>query len=263
MEDLATHVVIPDTQVKPGVPTEHLSWIGQYIVDKFAGRKNVTIVHLGDHYDLPSLSSYEKRGSKSMEGKRYEADINAGNAGMTSLMSAWSDYNDERRALKKRQWYPRMVFLMGNHEDRARRYIEDNPHMDGTSNLELKWNVQEWGWEVHDFLEPVFIDGIGYSHYWYNPMSGRPLAGLVSTRLKTLGHSFTMGHQQTLDYAIRFVRDKSQHGLVAGACYLHDEGYKGPQGNDHWRGIIVKHEVRDGSYDPMFVSLDYLRRRYA
>jgi hypothetical protein len=71
-----------------------------------------------------------------------------------------------------------------------------------------------------------------------------------------------MGHQQVLDYGLKFVSGKSQHGLVAGACYLHDEDYKGYQGNAHWRGIIICHEVEDGSYDPMFVSLDYLCRKY-
>ena len=71
-----------------------------------------------------------------------------------------------------------------------------------------------------------------------------------------------MGHQQTLMYTVRFVSDQSQHALVAGSCYLHDEDYKGPQGNHHWRGIIVCHEVRNGSYDPMFISLNYLCRRY-
>jgi hypothetical protein len=56
-EPTPTHLFIPDTQVKPGVPTVHLSWIGQYIVDRFAGRPfDLTIVHAGDHYDLPSLS---------------------------------------------------------------------------------------------------------------------------------------------------------------------------------------------------------------
>jgi hypothetical protein len=85
---------------------------------------------------------------------------------------------------------------------------------------------------------------------------------MALTRLKTIGHSFTMGHQQTLDYAVRYVNDRSQHALIAGACYLHDEDYKGPQGNKHWRGIVVCHQVEQGSYDPMFVSLDYLCRRY-
>ena len=31
---------------------------------------------------------------------------------------------------------------------------------------------------------------------------------------------------------------------------------KDPQGNHHWRGVIVKHNVCDGSYNPMFVDID-------
>ncbi|HYF46074.1 MAG TPA: hypothetical protein VD926_07675, partial [Acidimicrobiales bacterium] len=52
------------------------------------------------------------------------------------------------------------------------------------------------------------------------------------------------------------------HGLVAGACYLHDEDYLGPQGNTYWRGIVVCFGVEGGVYNPMFVDLDYLCRRY-
>ena len=119
------------------------------------------------------------------------------------------------------------------------------------------------GWKVSPFLEVLWLDGVAYSHYFYNPLTGKPLGGAsVDTRLKTIGHTFTMGHQQTLMYGLRFVGGKSQHGLVAGACYLHDEDYKGPQGNAHWRGLIVKHEVENGSYCPMFVSLNYLCKRY-
>ena len=43
---------------------------------------------------------------------------------------------------------------------------------------------------------------------------------------------------------------------------MHDESYKGPQGNDHWRGVVVKNEVVDGEYDIMKISLDYLLRKY-
>jgi hypothetical protein len=49
---------------------------------------------------------------------------------------------------------------------------------------------------------------------------------------------------------------------VIGSSYLHDEDYLGPQGNDDWRGIVVCHQVEGGAYDPMFVSLDFLCRRY-
>jgi hypothetical protein len=258
MDEIATHIVIPDTQVKPGVPINHLTWIGQYLVDHFAGKRNVTIVHLGDHADMASLSSWDK-GKKSMEGRRYIEDIAAANRGFEALCKPMEDYNINRRKSKHGPWLPERHIVLGNHEDRISRACESDAQYDGLLSLD---HLNFRGWNVHPFLEPLFLDGIGYVHYWQNTMTGKPLGGVASTRIKTIGHSFTMGHQQLLDYAIRFVRGKSQHGLIAGACYLHDEDYKGYQGNAHWRGIIVCHEVNDGSYDPMFISLDYLCRRY-
>lgn len=259
-KDLPIHVVLPDTQAKPGVPTDHLRWIGQYIVDQFVGRPHVKIIHLGDHWDMPSLSSYDTKGGVAMEGRRIGADIAAGNAAFALLNGPLEDYNEVRRRYKEKQWYPeRRILLRGNHEARITRAAEDDAALDGFLSLDL---LESPGWEVVPFLKPIFIDGVGYVHYWQNPMTGKPLGGMVATRLKTLGHSFSMGHQQTLDYALRFVRGKSQHGLVAGACYLHHEDYKGYQSNAHWRGIVICHEVVDGSYSPMFVSLDYLSRRY-
>lgn len=251
-----THVVIPDTQAGPGRPTDHLRWIGQYIVDQFSNHENVKVIHLGDHADMPSLSSYD-RGKKSMENRRVMDDIAAANSAFIELNKPLEDHN---RGLRKK-WWPERHIILGNHEDRITRAIEDDAQIDGLLSLDLL-NYAEQGWDIHPFLKPHFIDGIGYAHYWANPMSGKPYGGMMATRLKTLGFSFTMGHQQLLDYAIRFVAGKSQHGLVAGACYLHDEDYKGYQGNAHWRGIVVCHDVRDGQYDPMFVSLGYLCRRY-
>jgi len=76
-------------------------------------------------------------------------------------------------------------------------------------------------------------------------------------------HSFCVGHKQTLDVATYFTpMGKQTWGIVAGAAYLHDEDYKGYQGNAHWRGIVMLNDVRDGVFEPMFISLEYLRRRY-
>ena len=50
--------------------------------------------------------------------------------------------------------------------------------------------------------------------------------------------------------------------IIAGSCYEHNEGYMGPQGNEHWRGFYMLHEVDDGAFDEMAVSIDYLRRTY-
>ena len=254
-----THIIIPDTQAKAGVPQDHLRWIGQYIVDQFRD-KPVKIIHLGDHADMPSLSSYDK-GKKSMEGRRYTQDIEAANSAWLILNEALEAYNKHKKKLKHRPWQPERHILLGNHEDRINRAVESDAQLEGViSTNDLIY--AETGWEVHPFLKPVPIDGVYYAHFWANTMTGKPLGGSALARLNKLGHSFTMGHQQVLDYGLKFVSGKSQHGLVAGACYLHDEDYKGYQGNAHWRGIIICHEVEDGSYDPMFVSLDYLCRKY-
>ena len=261
MSDLATHIVIPDSQIAPGVPLDFLNWIGRYIVESFAGKENIKIIHLGDFADMESLSSYDV-GKREMEGRRYKPDILVANHAWGVLNQPFMDYNAVRKQYREKRWNPERHILLGNHEDRINRAISSDAKLEGTistDNLEYA----KYGWAVHPFLKPLWLDGIGYAHYWYNPMSGRPFAGNnVETRLKQIGHSFTMGHQQTLLYGVRYVTDKSQHGLVAGACYMHDEAYKGYQGNAHWRGIIIKHQVEDGQYDPMFVSLDYLCRRY-
>ena len=211
---------------------------------------------------MPSLSSYD-RGKKAMEGRRYAEDVAAGNTDL-DLLTAPTRKHNARRVKRGSDYTPRWVLLRGNHENRIERAIEDNAQLAGAIGLD---DLESPGWEVHDFLRPVFVDGIGYSHYWANPMTGRPYGGLISTRLKTIGHSFTAGHQQTLDSAVRFIHGPNgpvqQRGLVCGSFYLHTEDYLGHQGNSHWRGLIVKHEVDgDGGYDLMEVSMDYLCRRY-
>lgn len=253
-----THLVIPDTQVKPGVPIDHLKWIGLYILD----RRPDVVVHLGDHWDMPSLSSYD-RGKLAMEGRRYEEDVTSGNKALRLLTAPLDQFNYGRRRRGQDQYLPDLHLLRGNHEYRIERAVQDNGHLAGTLTMD---DLASPDWTVHGFLDPVFLDGVGYSHYWANPMSGRPYGGMMETRLKTIGHSFTMGHQQTLQVGCRYIQGvggpRQHRGLVAGACYLHHEDYLGPQGNAHWRGIIVKHEVADGSYDLMEVSLDYLCRKY-
>ncbi len=252
----SVHVVIGDTQVKPGVPTRHLQWIGRYIADQFWGRDDVKLVHLGDHYDMPSLSSYDK-GKRAMEGRRYVDDVRAGNEGFDLLNEPLHRENRKRRKC----WRPERHFLLGNHEDRITRATQADAQLEGKLSLS-DLNVSDWEWKVHQFLEPVDLDGVFYSHYFYNPMSGRPYGGELAHRLKQIGHSFTMGHTQGMAYAVRPVGPTRHHGLVLGSTYLHDETYLGPQATSYWRGLVVKHQVENGTYDPMFVSLDYLCRRY-
>jgi hypothetical protein len=244
-----------------------MSWIGRYIVDEFYDKPNIKIVHLGDHADMPSLSSYDKPGSKQMEGRRYLEDIRAANAGWAALNAPLDNLNRTRRRTKHKGWRPERHILLGNHENRITRAIDSDPvRLEGVLSLD-HLDYARSGWTVHPFLNILWLDGVAYSHYAVTPMTGRPMGGQAQLQLQKLGHSMITGHQQTLDYAVRYTRNdegkmRSIHRIIAGAAYAHHEDYLGPQGNDHWRGILVLYQVCRGSFDPLFVSLDYLCRRY-
>lgn len=254
------HLIIPDTQCKPGVRLEHLLWLGDYIADK----QFETVIHLGDHWDMASLSSYDK-GTKKAEGKHYPDDIAAGNLGMDLLWRATQELNDKRRKQRKtgqRLYNPRKVFNIGNHEERIARHVNYNPELTGKLGYQ-DFNLQAHGWEVYDFLHIAKVDGVAYAHYFPNPNSGKPHGGAPLLRLKNIGFSFTMGHQQGKAAADRYLQDgTAQRALIVGSYYLHDEDYKGAQGNHHWRGVCVAHEVENGNYDLMEVSIKFLEKRY-
>lgn len=252
-------LLLPDTQIKPDVPTNHILAAGRYMADK----KPDVVVAIGDWWDMPSLSSYDKKGGRSFEGRRVLADIEAGNDAMDLFLSPLREYNANRRKTRHKQYNPRMVFCMGNHENRIDRAIEDNPSYEGLLGYD-KLNLK--GWEVYDFLDVATIGGVWFSHYFVNTLSLRKgvLAGTIDTKLQKVGNSFVMGHQQTKQYGEHYLNDGTAHvGLVAGAFYQHHEDYMGRQGNHHWRGAVMLNDVRDGMYDPMFLSMDYFLREWA
>ena len=255
------HLVIPDTQCKPGVPVAHLTWIGRYILDK---RPDV-VVHIGDHWDMPSLSSYDA-GKKSFEGRRYVNDVHAGNVGLDALMAPLERHNAQRIEWKEKRYRPRLVMLRGNHEFRIERAIESDPKLDGLLGYH-DFNDVAHGFETVPFLQPIFIDGVKYVHFSVlnasgNVMSSKYGQANARTQLNREMCSIVTGHKQGLDIANRPAHGKLLWSIVAGSAYLHSEEYLTPQGNSHWRGIIMLNDVRNGEFEPMPITLSYLCRRY-
>lgn len=255
------HFYVPDTQVKPDVPTDHIESAGNYCAKK----KPDVIVFAGDFYDMPSLSSYDKRTAKA-EGRRYSDDIKSGNKALTRFFKPILAENRTLAKKKKAQYKPRLVVTLGNHEERIMRHINANPELVGQlgyHNLAFK----KHGFEVYNFLEPVIIDGIVYSHFFPRNPSGkitqtRNGAPNARTQLQRERMSCTAGHAQGVDFHIHHGAHRRQYGLIAGSFYMHEEDYLSPQGTNYWRGCIMKHQVEEGEYDPMFLSLEYLLDNY-
>lgn len=254
---MADHLFIPDVQIAPGVPTHHLRAIGNLIVD----RRPDVIIQIGDFADMPSLSLYDV-GKKQMEGRRYRDDIESARRGMEELLKPLRDLNSAQRKSKKKIYSPRMVLTLGNHEHRITRATDLDAKLDGAISIN-DLGYEDFGWEVYPFLEPVTVDGVTYVHYVQQDNSPGAVsrAHLIAARRHG---SYSVGHRQTFDYYIspniNNVTGARTQVLMAGACYLHDEGYQGPQGNRHWRGLVYKHGVVNGQYDIESISIERLLR---
>lgn len=250
------HFIIPDCQVRPGDDFTFLRKIGQYIADK----QPDVIVCLGDFADMPSLSSYDV-GKRQYEGRRYNADIESAVRAMSSLMSPIYELKEQQRRNRKKVYSPRLVMTLGNHENRINRAVDNDPKIEGLISVK-DLGYEEFGWEVHPFLDVVVIDDIAYSHYFPTGVAGRP-ATTANAQLGKKHMSCVAGHQQGLQIATAHRADgRRLTSIIAGSCYEHNEDYLGPQGNKHWRGALMFHEVNDGQFDLMPVSLDFLNKRY-
>lgn len=247
-----THIIVPDAQVKPGVCLKYLEAIGNYI----ALKKPDAIICIGDFADMPSLGIFDI-GKKAFEGRRYKKDIESAKAGMEALMTPI-----HAAMAKDKSWKPELHLTLGNHEERILRAINSDPKMDGTISID-DLEYEKHGWKVHDFLVPVEVDGIAYSHYFTSGAMGRPVSS-ASALVKKKHQSCVMGHAQNWEMH-REVKGNGDAimGLFVGACYEHDEDYLGPQGNNYGRQIWVLHEVDgNGGYLPKPVSLNHLKRNY-
>ena len=250
------HMVIPDTQVKPNGSVDHLRWAGEYAVEK----KPDVIIHLGDHWDMPSLSVYDV-GKKSFEGRRYADDIQAGLKGMAAFLAPIRAEQQRLRLNKKKRWNPKLIFIIGNHEQRIERAIESDAKLEGLIGYK-DLQLDKLGWETHDFLAPVVVDGICYSHYFTSGVMGRPVSSAKLMIQKKM-MSCVMGHVQDREIAYARKADGSHvTGLFAGIFYVHDEDYLTPQTNGSWSGIWMFHDVNDGAFHEQPISIESLRRKY-
>ena len=251
------HLVIPDVQAKPGVDFSYLTKIGRYMVDK----KPDKVICLGDWADMPSLSSYDI-GKKSFEGKRYSKDIQASHDAMTAFLTPLWEFNAKAKKNKEKQYHPEMILTLGNHEHRINRAVNDDAKLEGILSTDALGYVG-YGWSVYPFLDVVVVDGIAYSHYFTTGLMGRPVT-TAQACLSKKHMSCIQGHQQGLQIATSYKADgQAITSIIAGSCYEHNEDYMSSQGNKHWRGFLMLHDVQDGAFDVMPVSLKYINQKYA
>lgn len=249
-------IVIADTQVSPESDVSHIEALSKYIWE----HKPAHIVHIGDHWDFPSLSFYAKQVDK--EGQRLVNDLQAGADSLGMVMA----YSEERllKAKGKAVYAPELHFCTGNHEVRLFRMLESNPHLLGL--VDLPKMISKAGWQYHDFLKPVIINDVVFRHYLVNPQTGKPVGGGIENKLNKTQYSFVHGHQQQYQYARRQnTLGRPHFGVCAGSFYITDEKYRAYENTEirgftHMRSFTNRYGYTD--FDVEFVSLERLMENY-
>ncbi len=249
-----THLVIPDPHAHPDYSNERFDWLAKLIIDV----KPDVVVNLGDHFDMPSLSGYDK-GTKGFEGRRFIKDIASG-------LEAHERMWEPVKRTKKRM--PYRVVLEGNHEKRLKSAVNKTPELDGAISFS-QFEFERWYDNIVEYQGQtpgiVTIDGVNYAHYFVSGVMGRPIGGEhpAYSLLTKEFTSCTCGHVHTADYSVRTTVDgRKIHGLVAGVYQDYHSDWAGEVNKLWWRGVVVKRGVHDGAYDPQFISLDQLRKEY-
>ena len=249
------HLVIPDPHAHYKNNNERADWVGRLIVDL----KPEVVINMGDMFDMPSLSGYDK-GKKSFQGRTYRADVDAG---LEFDERLWAPI---RKAKKRR---PKSVYLIGNHDERIARAVEYQPELEGMigyKDLELNKNydyIVDYEGRTPGSIE---VDGIQYAHYFPSGVMGRPIGGDVRPAHSLLlkRHvSSTQAHSHTLDWAMQTAGNgKKIMGPFSGCFLDYEPDYAGSTNDLWWRGVIIKHNVSDGTYDPEFISMARLKELY-
>lgn len=239
--------VLPDAQVAPGVPLDHLAHYGSYIAEK----RPDAIVCVGDFGDFPSLSRFD-RGTRHFEGRRYTKDLDAFKRGMDAFMVSIATAKGYR---------PAMHFCLGNHEDHITRATIEDAKLEGLISIG-DLNLPDYGWTVHDFLQPIVVGGVAFSHYYPSGIMGKPISNAADL-LRKLHMSAYAGHQQGREIAYsRRADGGNMTAIISGSFFQHDSIYLSPFTNAHWRGAYFLHEVKNGQFDEMALSIPYLKRRF-
>jgi hypothetical protein len=238
--------IIPDTQSKEGVFNPLIPVA--YHICKI---KPDLVIHLGDHWDMPSLSSYDK-GKKSHEAKTYRKDISAANYAMECFWAIidaeWPEAESECE----------FEFLLGNHCDRIRRAMEYGS--EDLRDLMRAFPPDYSRWKKHEFLKVIKRGGVCFSHFFANNNSGKPI-GTARQLLLKKHVSCVAGHMQGFNYDEQLTDKKTIQAIIAGSCYFHDESYK-MQSNHHWRGTLLLKNVRGGMFEFNRYSLFDLASEY-
>lgn len=261
---MRTTLCIGDSHVEANEDLRRFDVLGELIADK----QPDTIINMGDFLSLDSLSAWDMNKRAKMEGRRFAEELESGREAVSKMMGPVAHLRREQRNRKKKVYNPKMITLLGNHEDRWYRYLDTHPELIDVVDIFKAVGFEHYGWESIAYREYAYVNGVAFTHI---PMNGinQPISGqsIMNTAARTHDQSVVFGHTH------RFaVSSDTRHGEQAQqiialnvGCYFEgvpDYAKGSSASKDWWRGVVMLDHYEEGLFDIRAYRMENLFREY-
>ena len=260
-DEFKVSLIVPDAHVGPNQDLIRFDALGNLIME----RKPSRIISMGDFLSVDSLSNWDLNKSGTMEGRRYKADIESGKEAITKMLTPLTLLQNQQRRNKVKIYAPNLVFIKGNHEDRADRYLESKPELKEHINLDNDLGLKEFGFSVTPYRESVEFDGVIFTHAPMNA-ANQPVSGKYALHraAEMTAKSIVFAHthrKESVNYYRHGSKNLTQVHSV-GAFFEHTDDYAYGGLNSYHRSLTILTHWADGRFDTEDISLERLKRMY-
>jgi hypothetical protein len=263
---MKTTLIIGDAHADPRFSNERFTALGRLITTLTPDY----IIDMGDWGNLDSISFHTRGKPLLREGMRLSDDIDSMQDAHNKLMAPIKALNQRASNWKKKHYKPIMKKLEGNHENRVKRYLHEAPELVGFIPSTDLCNATNDGWEIVEYKNYTFHEGIAFTHIPMNPRMNSPIGGKYTAHRALEGQQQSIVYGHTHELNVESVRRNDLSGgrtlyAIGTGCYFdYDPDYirgNEPQLN-WWRGIVLLHHIADGEVDIETMSIDRIKQDY-
>jgi predicted phosphodiesterase len=253
-------LLIPDAHVTADEDLTRFDQCAKLILEREFDR----IIIMGDFVSLDSLSDFDMNKRLLMEHRRYEADIRGGNLALDMLFSPIQVRNRVRKQHKMRQYRPEIIYLEGNHEFRAQRYVQTHAELEGFMDIADDLNLSIRGVRFIPYRSYYRTEDTTFVHCPMNK-ANQPISGkyAVARALERYNGNVVFGHTHRWEYMEERRMDSSANNtaLACGCFFNETPEYAQGAENNWWKGLTVLHHHGAG-FDTEQISMARLASQY-
>jgi predicted MPP superfamily phosphohydrolase len=215
---------------------EHSSWkVAKKFLKDF---KPDRIVYGGDIATVDSISYYNNKKPRLAEGRRYQDDVNS--------------VKRQLRLVQKHNPQAEYDYIIGNHEFRVQRYVDEHPAMEGKMDFAIDVGLRsDFGMNVVEYNEVLEVGKAAIMHGWYWNIYH------AAKTLKWYGDNIFYGHVHEHQVAVQNQMNDRQPRMAmsVGCLSAINPDYRYGMPTRFQNGLLILDMHSDGKFTPHHVII--------